>query len=70
MVNHGDGYETLYAHMSQTLVKPGQEVTRGQVLGYVGSTGDSTGPHLHFECRLNGEKYNPLNEYGGKAGGR
>ncbi len=51
MVNHGNGYTTLYGHMSSIAVSNGQSVTQGQVLGYVGSTGNSTGPHLHFEVR-------------------
>ena len=66
VVNHGyyNGklYYTLYAHMSKTpLVKVGQQVNRGQTIGYVGSTGNSTGPHLHFEVQINGTATNPLN---------
>ena len=51
MINHGNGYTTLYGHMSQIAVSNGQTVSMGQVVGYVGSTGNSTGPHLHFEIR-------------------
>ncbi len=51
MINHGNGYTTVYGHMSRIAVSYGQTVTQGQVIGYVGSTGNSTGPHLHFEIR-------------------
>ena len=57
---HHDGTSSLYAHMSSRIVEPGQEVQAGQVLGYVGSTGWSTGPHLHFEVWKNGKRVNPL----------
>ena len=63
MVDHGDGRSTLYAHLSRVDVTVGQAVSAGQQLGAVGSTGHSTGPHLHFETRLFGEKYNPMTEY-------
>ena len=56
---HDNGYETIYGHMSQTAVSVGQHVSAGQKIGYVGSTGWSTGPHLHFELRINGVKSNP-----------
>lgn len=59
IINHGYGYKTLYAHMNSIAVKEGEEVTRGQVIGYVGNTGRSVGPHLHYEVIKNGEKINP-----------
>jgi len=61
VINHGFGYKTLYAHCSKIPVKEGQKVTRGTIVGYVGSTGLSTGPHLHFEVHKNGKKINPIN---------
>lgn len=62
-IDHGYGYITLYAHMSKMIVKPGQEVTRGEVIGYVGNTGKSRGPHLHYEVRKNEKPINPVNFY-------
>jgi murein DD-endopeptidase MepM/ murein hydrolase activator NlpD len=59
-LSHGLGYSSRYGHLSSFNVKPGQKVSRGDVIGYVGSTGRSTGPHLHYEVRLNGRPVNPL----------
>ncbi len=61
MIDHGNGYVTLYAHMSVVQVVSGQRVKRGDVLGQMGSTGRSTGIHLHFEIRQGGALLNPLN---------
>jgi len=60
ILDHANGYSTYYAHLSQMYVMLGQEVGRGQVIGAVGSTGNSTGPHLHLEIRYNGVEQNPL----------
>lgn len=59
-IDHGDGYTTLYGHMSVIYAKPGQRVKAGRIIGRVGSTGLSTGPHLHFSLRNNGKLLNPL----------
>ena len=60
IIDHGSGYTTLYGHCSSLVAVTGQYVNQGDLIGYVGSTGNSTGPHLHFEIRLNGEKMDPL----------
>lgn len=62
-IDHGYGYVTRYAHLSKINVKPGQSVGRGDLIGEVGNTGKSTGPHLHYEVRLKGEPQNPVNYY-------
>ena len=59
-IKHAGGYESLYAHQSRTRVKRGQRVKKGQIIGYVGSTGRSTGPHLHFGMKKNGRWINPM----------
>tara|TARA_B000000437_G_scaffold218106_1_gene196775 strand:- start:1413 stop:2384 length:972 start_codon:yes stop_codon:yes gene_type:complete len=63
VINHGFGYKTLYAHMSKYIVKKGQKVNRGDIIGYVGNTGMSMAPHLHYEVHKNGKKINPVNFY-------
>ena len=63
IIRHGFGYETLYAHMSKSLVRKGDRVKRGQVIGLVGSTGTSTSSHLHYEVHKNGEKVNPAHYF-------
>ena len=63
VINHGYGYETLYGHMTKTNCVVGQKIKRGQVIGFVGSTGLSTAPHVHYEVWKNGEKVNPINFY-------
>ncbi|MBR4786620.1 MAG: M23 family metallopeptidase [Bacteroidales bacterium] len=60
LINHGFSYQTLYAHLSKKVVKPGQKVKRGQLIGYVGSTGMSSGSHLHYEVIKNGTPVNPV----------
>jgi len=61
IVDHGDGYTTTYAHLSSFAVGVGERVGQGQMVGRVGATGQSTGPHVHFEVRRNGAPLNPLN---------
>ncbi len=63
VINHGFGYETLYGHMSKIMVAPGQQVKRGEVIGLVGNTGTSSGPHVHYEVIRNGNKINPISYY-------
>jgi murein DD-endopeptidase MepM/ murein hydrolase activator NlpD len=60
IINHGYGYETLYGHMTKIKTHRGERVKRGQVIGWVGSTGKSTGPHCHYEVIKNGEKIDPV----------
>ena len=60
IINNGYGYETLFGHMSKIKVKEGQTVKRGEVIGWVGSTGKSTGPHCHYEVHVNGREVNPV----------
>ncbi len=63
IIDHGYGYQTLYAHMSSFNVRRGESVKRGQTIGFIGSTGTSVAPHLHYEVIKNGEKVNPINFY-------
>ena len=63
VINHGYGYKTRYAHMSRIGVRRGEKVIRGQVIGAVGNTGKSTGPHLHYEVIVKGRTVNPVNYY-------
>ena len=60
LISHGFGYETLYAHMSKVNARPGQKVKRGDVIGFVGSTGLTQAPHLHYEVHKNGDPINPV----------
>jgi murein DD-endopeptidase MepM/ murein hydrolase activator NlpD len=64
-IDHGFGYITLYAHLSKYNVKKGRKVKRGDLIGYVGSTGRSQAPHLHYEVHYNGKAVNPINFYYG-----
>lgn len=65
VIRHGFGYETLYGHLSKYKVRAGERVKRGDIIGYVGSTGRSEAPHLHYEVHKNGEVVNPINFYYG-----
>lgn len=65
VIRHGFGYESLYAHLSKYNCRPGQKVKRGDIIGYVGSTGRSEGPHCHYEVHKDGKVVNPLNFYYG-----
>jgi murein DD-endopeptidase MepM/ murein hydrolase activator NlpD len=65
VIRHGFGYESLYAHLSRYNCRPGQKVKRGDIIGYVGSTGRSEGPHCHYEVHKDGKVVNPLNFYYG-----
>jgi len=60
VIKHSNGHSTVYAHLSKMLVKRGQNVNQGQTIGLVGATGWATGPHLHFEFRVNGKHQDPL----------
>jgi murein DD-endopeptidase MepM/ murein hydrolase activator NlpD len=60
VINHGYGYETLYGHMVRVKSRAGQRIKRGEIIGYVGSTGKSTGPHCHYEVHKNGQKLDPV----------
>jgi murein DD-endopeptidase MepM/ murein hydrolase activator NlpD len=63
ILDHGYGYKTLYAHLYKSLVRKGQKVRRSDIIALVGNTGKSTGPHLHYEVRLNGKPVDPRNYY-------
>ena len=63
MIDHGYGYKTLYAHLSKVIVRSGQKVKRGEIIGYVGSTGLSVAPHLHYEVRINDKPVNPVHYF-------
>ena len=63
VVDHGNGFSTAYAHQTRVATSDGARVSAGQVIGYVGSTGASTGPHLHYETRVNGEPVDPMRYY-------
>jgi murein DD-endopeptidase MepM/ murein hydrolase activator NlpD len=60
IINHGYGYETVYMHMVRIKAREGQRVKRGEVIGWVGSTGASTGPHCHYEVHINGTPVDPV----------
>ena len=60
VIRHGYGYETLYGHLYKIKARNGQKVKRGEIIGYVGTTGKSTGPHCHYEVHKNGNKIDPI----------
>lgn len=60
IIDHGNGWNTLYAHLKGALVRPGQRVRQGAIIGRVGGTGRATGPHVHFEIRKGRVRYDPL----------
>lgn len=63
LIDHGFNYQTLYAHLNSYNVKAGQKVKRGDIIGYMGNTGMSTGPHVHYEVKKNGRPVDPINYY-------
>ncbi|MCK5822723.1 MAG: M23 family metallopeptidase [Bacteroidales bacterium] len=63
IINHNFGYKTVYAHLNKIVVRAGQKINRGELIGFVGSTGVSTAPHLHYEVRRNNKPVNPVNYY-------
>ncbi len=67
VINHGNGLDTYYAHLSQFLIVPGQEVRRGEVIALSGGTGHATGPHMHYEVRLHGTPVNPYKYLAGSS---
>ena len=66
LIDHGNGFQTHYAHMHTIIVQPGQRITRGQQIGTVGNSGDSTAPHLHYEVYRNGRRVNPVEYFVGE----
>lgn len=60
IIDHGKGYSTLYAHLAKSLLTKGDPIQRDQIIGFVGMTGNTTGPHLHYEVRINGKPQNPI----------
>ena len=63
IIDHGFGYTSVYAHLDRANVRKGQKVSRGDVIGFVGNTGMSVAPHLHYEVKLNGKHVDPVNYY-------